>query len=195
MRNLLLTLVVPTVFSCSALSGTGENNTISFDDIVSACSGEHRKKTELNFIVSFKEGIKLGYSFEDAKQSAIQSLLIKIPLKDRKYALDKYYQCLDFTTIATRTEKIKIWNYYQFDGSCREAARYYKNNTPYFNEKINGIFTTGDIREYAKLLQCKIQHKQIRTSKISVFFDCKGLHTGTFLSFTNDTILCDTIIY
>ncbi len=163
--------------------------------MVSACSGEHRTKTELKFIINFKEGISLGYSFDEAKKNAIQSLLTKIPEKDRIYALDKYYQCIDFTTIATKAEKIKIWDYYQFNASCRNASQYHIQGDTAYNIKMKQVFKTGDITEYAKLLQCKVKTKSIRTSNISIFFDCKDMKPGKFLTFTNDTILCDTIEY
>ncbi len=183
------------IFSCSALSGREEKNTVSFNDVVSACSGGKKIKTELNFIISFKEGIKLGYSVKNATQNAIRLLLSEFPSQDRKYILEKYYKCLDFTAIANRVNKIKIWNYYEFNGSCREARRYNNNNVLNFNEKIKKIFATGDIQEYAKLLKCKIKGKSIRTSHISIFYDCAFSKTKDFLSFTNDTILCDTIDY
>ncbi len=196
MRHTLLILLITTsLISCSAFSRNGNKNTVSFKDVISACSGEHRIKTELNFIINFKEGISLGYSFDEAKKNAIQSLMSKIPEKDRIYALEKYYQCIDFTTIATKAEKIKIWNYYEFNGSCRNARQYQIKGNDVFNTNMKNAFKTGDIPEYARLLQCNVKTKSIRTSSISIFFDCKNMKSGKFLSFTNDTILCDTIEY
>ncbi|VAW94881.1 hypothetical protein MNBD_GAMMA22-1666 [hydrothermal vent metagenome] len=195
MRHFLFILMTTLLFSCSSFSGKNNKKSILFNDIVSACSGSYREKTELNFIISFKKGLEFGYSFNEAKKNAIQSLLSTFPEKQRINILEKYYKCIDFTTIATKAEKIKIWNYYEFNGSCRDARQYRIEGNANFNTKIQQVFITGDIREYARLLQCKLKTKSIRTSSISIFYDCQDMKPGKFLSFTNDTILCDTIDY